>query len=65
MIANLSNSLAFSSLTISITSPAASFSWPWLSKLERMGATGMSGGPTDGVVDDVASDVEDDAGVEE
>ena len=56
MIANLSNSLAFSSSTISIISPAASSSWPWSAKLERVGATGVSGGPTDGVVDEVAGD---------
>ena len=53
-----SNSSAFFSLTILITSPAASSSMLWLAKLERVSATGVSGGPTDGVVDEAAGDVD-------
>ena len=56
---NLSDSLASSSSTISVTSPAASSSF-WSAKLEKVvAATVQSGGPTDGEVDgdDAEADV--------
>ena len=47
--------MASSFLAISITSLASSSQF-WSAKLERMGTTGVFGGPTDGVVDEVAGD---------
>ena len=50
--------MAFSSVTIWIVSAAASSSLFWSARLERAGATGVSGGPTDGIVDEAAGDVD-------
>jgi hypothetical protein len=51
------NSLAFSSLFISITSLAASASLLWSAKLEKkVGTTVVSGGPTDVEIDECSGD---------
>jgi len=52
--------LAFFSLSISVASLVASSSSFWIAKLEREGATVVSGGPTDGVEGELAAgDVDD------